>query len=79
MYGSFLWAFLFFSISLWGFVKGQINKNNLDDDFFGFFKTIFGAIGMAFSIFDLFHYAYHRYFKTCKEWKQWREKKRNDH
>ena len=79
VYGSFLWALLFFSISLWGFIKGQINENNLDDDFFGLFKTIFGAIGMVFSIFDLFYHVYHRRFETCKEWKQWREERKNDH
>ena len=78
VYGSFLWALLFFSISLWGFIKGQINENDLDDDFFGLFKTIFGAIGMVFSIFDLFYHVYHRRFETCKEWKQWREKRKND-
>ena len=76
VYGGFLWALLFFSISLWGFIKDQINEN---DDFFRLFKTIFGAIGMVFSIFDLFYHAYDRRFKTCKEWKQWKEKKKTDH
>ena len=54
VYGGFLWALLFFLISLSGFIRNRINENDVDDDFFGLFKTIFGAIGMVFSIFDLF-------------------------
>ena len=77
VYGGFLWALLFFLISLSGFIKDQVNENDHDDDFFGLFETIFGTIGIGFSIFDLFYHAYHRRFKTCKEWKQWREKKKN--
>ena len=77
VYGGYLWALLFFLISLSSFIKDQINENDRDDDFFGLFKTIFGIIGMFFLTFDLFYHVCHRRVQTCKEWKQWREIKKN--